>query len=253
LLALATDSAPPMSNVYPFAPLAVDEQARRHHALVKPVMDRDLQELQAARRAADRRRIERDAGNARIPAHYVGMTFDDYRVDYPDKDQDAIRSRAWSFVFHFERVLSRGSNLIFSGTTGTGKTALACVILQHLFTTGYTGLYTEHEAMRCHIRAAYDDGAKHTEQDAINAYLSPELLVIDELEGAKGNPDTIRKDLHRVINGRYSQSRPTILISNLTPANIRLYLGLALWGRMTSAAQHSAILRFDWPDYRLPQ
>lgn len=248
---LTTDQA--MSNVYPFAPAAPDERQSNHNALLAPVIRRDLAELNAQRRADARRRLERNAGFARIPTKYVGMNFDDYQVIHPEQGQADALQLCSDFASQFERVRESGSNLILCGTTGTGKTALACIIIQRLFEFGYTGLYTAHESMRLRIRASYDASASHTETEAISAYLAPDLLVIDEYEKAKGNAETVRKDLHCVIDGRYSERKPTILVSNWHPDRIKQTLGPALWGRMTGQADQSQLLIMNWPDYRQPR
>src|SRR5690606_40257370 len=59
-------------------------------------------------------------------------------------------------------------------------------------------------------------GAERTEAQVMNAMISPDLLVIDEV-GATKPTEFEQATLFHVINSRYEQMRPTVVISNLDP------------------------------------
>jgi DNA replication protein DnaC len=239
-----------MSNVIFLTP-ELDEKRRILETHTAPVKRQDQEEFQAIRRDSERLRTERDAGQACIPRRFVGLSFDDYQCDGPEQERAFQTCR--NFAKNIATVLEKGSNLILHGRPGTGKTHLACAIIKRLWETGYRGIYTTHEALRSHLRASYDPEATQRESAALQAFLGPDLLVIDEIEKAKGNPDTIRKDLHRLIDDRYADLKPTLVVSNMTAPALRLYLGTALWDRLTGRDHLSCLVKMDWESYRRPQ
>lgn len=237
-----------MSNV---VYLSLDENKRLLERLAAPVKQKDHEDLAAIRRADARRNMERNAGFAHIPARYIGKTFDNYQADTPE--QAAALQVCRNYARNIAAVLENGSSLTLYGRNGTGKTHLACAIIHRLYEIGYDGIYTTHEALRAHLRASYDQAAEQREADALKAFLAPSVLVLDELEKAKGNPDTIRKDLHRLIDDRYSNLKPTVVISRLNVPALKLYLGPDLWDRLTGRDHLSCLVKMDWESYRLPQ
>lgn len=222
----------------------------KHLSLIEPVIRQDLAELREIRRQDAQRRMERDASQARIPKRYVGLTLDDYQINHPAQFQ--AKSACEAYAKQFNWVLELGGNMLLLGGPGTGKTHLACAILQHIQARGFHGIYTTHENLRAHLRASYDDDAEQRERDATAAFIRPELLVIDELESAKGQPDTIRKDLIAILGERWNESRPTILISNMTVKAAKLYLSPKVWDRVAGTSHHSLLIELWLNSYRNP-
>lgn len=223
---------------------------KKHLALIEPVIRQDLAELRELRRQDEQRRMERDASQARIPKRYVGLTLDDYQVNHPAQFKALSACEAYAKQFNW--VLELGGNMLLLGGPGTGKTHLACAILQHIQARGYHGIYTTHENLRSHLRASYDADAAQRERDATAAFIRPELLIIDELESAKGQPDTIRKDLILILGERWNESRPTILISNMTAKAAKLYLSPKVWDRVAGTSHHSLLVELWLDSYRKP-
>ena len=74
------------------------------------------------------------------------------------------------------------------------------------------------------------------------------LLVVDEI-GAGLGTDHERAMLNAVICGRYDKMRPTILISNLDMAGIRIASGERILDRIKED-EGSAIVPMNWPSWR---
>ena len=73
-------------------------------------------------------------------------------------------------------------------------------------------------------KETFRKGAEITEAEAIERLPEPDLLVLDEV-GVQFGSETEKMYLFEIINGRYEQLRPTIIISNLAKAALREYLG----------------------------
>jgi DNA replication protein DnaC len=137
--------------------------------------------------------------------------------------------------------------MILSGKPGTGKTHLAIAIARAVVAGGATARYsTVGDAMRF-IRASYDDDAKRSEGQAIDAFVAPDLLVLDEV-GASGGSEHEHRMFFEIINKRYEQARCTLLVSNLMGDELRSFLGDRVLDRMRDGA--GKLLTFDWPSYR---
>jgi DNA replication protein DnaC len=77
---------------------------------------------------------------------------------------------------------------------------------------------------------------------------SPDLLVLDEVGVAIGNELTRRAMLFDVLNTRYGQMRPTVLIGNLTAAEMEAYLGERIMERLMDLG--SIMVPFTWSSHR---
>jgi DNA replication protein DnaC len=97
------------------------------------------------------------------------------------------------------------------------------------------------------VRECYKDGAKHTEKQVMQRYTKPDLLVLDEV-GASSGSDHEKQILFEAMNERYNNVLPTVLISNLTQADITAYLGERIMDRMREGG--GKLLRLDWESYR---
>ena len=84
--------------------------------------------------------------------------------------------------------------------------------------------------------------------DALEAVRAaqPDLLILDEI-GVQIGSEHEKLLLFDVLNGRYQQCRPTILISNLSGSDLEAYLGQRVMDRYRECG---AVLAFDWNSYR---
>jgi DNA replication protein DnaC len=72
-----------------------------------------------------------------IPARFAKATFDNY--DVVTSEQAHALATARGFTHKFPEITANGSNLVFSGNLGTGKTHLAAAIANHLLDQGTGG------------------------------------------------------------------------------------------------------------------
>lgn len=216
---------------------------------------------EAARRRAEEERIEHERQeaakrqeqlerllrSAAIPSEYAGKGFDNFEVSDP-KCAETLR-QARLYAANFERIRETGTGIFFYGTTGTGKTHLACAILQELAKRGIDGVY----AMTWQIIKAAKD-AKFGE-DAIEPFAEASILVIDEV-GVQNGSRFEESILYPLIDSRVAQCRPTIFISNVQPdakdpnfqgETVRRLIGERLWDRVQ---YRSIFLKLTGPSHR---
>jgi DNA replication protein DnaC len=206
---------------------------------------------EAARVAAERRRaaqteLERAVGRSGIPRRFLDRTFENYEAGTPEQRRALSVCRA--YADSFEQMRGRGAGLLLIGGPGTGKTHLACAILAHAIRSEHTGLFMSVSAALRIIRDSYSPRGQRSETEAFALLTAADLLVLDEIGLAIGNEAKRRAILFDIINDRYGEMRPTILIGNLTAAELESYLGERIMERLMDLG--SAMVPFTWPSYR---
>ena len=202
--------------------------------------------LAADRRRAAQTQLERAVGRCGIPRRFLDKTFAGYAVAMPAQRQALEVCRA--FGERFAQVRGRGSCLLLVGGPGTGKTHLACAILAEVIRAGYTGLFLSVSAALRLIRDTYSPRAQRSESEAFALLTAPDLLVLDEVGLAIGNEAKRRAMLFDVLDTRYAEMRPTVLIGNLSVTEMEAYLGERIMDRLLELG--SATVLFTWPSHR---
>jgi DNA replication protein DnaC len=173
-----------------------------------------------------RRRANEQLLAAGIPPRFQQATLDNWVAgDEPGK------AKAWNvatgYVEAFSENFGIGRCAMLLGKVGTGKTHLAAAMLQQAIryfgTQGVTGRYTTAGGIIRSIKDTFGTQGK-TESQVYASLIAPHLLVIDEV-GVQNGTDFERNVLFEVINGRYEQVRPTIVVSNLGILELRECLG----------------------------
>lgn len=180
-----------------------------------------------------------------IPLRFQTRTLETY--DAKEPGQKRALSVCRRYVETWPEQKAKGTSLILSGGPGTGKTHLACaiasaVIEQHLSRAVFM---TVTEALRS-IKDTYRKDSDASEQDAIDSLLRPSLLILDEV-GVQVGSDHEKMLMFEILNGRYMECRPTILLSNLSASDLEAYLGQRVMDRYRECG---AVIAFDWQSYR---
>ena len=97
------------------------------------------------------------------------------------------------------------------------------------------------------IEESWGSAKAETEQLAIKAFTTPDLLVIDEV-GSQFGSKTEELLLFEVLNDRYEDMKPTILISNFSLVDIEKFLGERVIDRIH--AGKSTVVSFTWESFR---
>jgi DNA replication protein DnaC len=139
-----------------------------------------------------------------------------------------------------------GNSLMMVGSPGTGKNMLAAIICQDVVKKGFTALHTTAIKLVRRVKDSWRN-KEESEQAVIDYFVTPDLLVIDEI-GVQFGSQTEQLYLTEVINDRYERRRPTILISNLKLSQLSDVLGERVVDRFYDDG--SKMMVFDWESYR---
>jgi DNA replication protein DnaC len=183
-----------------------------------------------------------------LPALYQGKTFADIKIDYTE--QVKVKNIVMRYAETFDERKKSGSNLIFSGASGTGRTLFSLVLYQTLAKAGYQVRY---ESSLIFLRTLRD---KNFEGNAafrqlMDVYQQIDFLVIDEVTEGLVKGGTLcaweTEMLFTLVNMRYQQKLCTLVITNCDNDRFKLRLGERITGRLL---EKGIFLAFNWPSYR---
>lgn len=195
---------------------------------------------QVAQRAESRHRADIDA--ARIPARFIGRTFDNFSAT-TDAQRHAL-TVARDFAENFAENARKGAGLILSGMPGTGKSHLAAAALQ-------SNISRDVRYLTCMdlIRAVRDTWRRDSDRSEtqVLAHLERlDLLVIDEV-GVQYGTDGEQTILFDVLDRRYREVRPTILLTNQDKDGFKKFIGERTYDRLAETCRW---VPFEWASYR---
>lgn len=216
------------------------DPSERENVLV--MLDSHRHADQAAMREERLRRSRRSAG---VPERFVGKGFADYLA--ADEPQRAALAGVRDYADGFGREGAQGRCLLMLGTVGTGKTHLACALVQAVMDGGRSARYLTAMDLSAYVREAYDRDSMMTERQALAEFAVPTLLVIDEV-GRQRSTEFEQLVLWQVINARYERQLPTVLVSNLNPQRMEDFLGASAMDRLREDGGQKVV--FNWLSFR---
>lgn len=210
----------------------------------------ELQWLHGCPRCEAERVARRLLSQSMIPLRYRDKYFDSYSVT--NTHQSEALSCCKAFVSQvFNDMSQTGKGLLLIGRPGTGKTHLACAILNELISEQHRSVfYTNADKLLARIKSTWSSESAISQFELIEKLAKFDLLVIDEI-GANRSITLKDKDLFfAVINERYEQLKSTIYVSNLDLTgddSIETYLEERSCDRIY---EQSRVVIFDWDSYR---
>lgn len=189
------------------------------------------------------RRIERRIREARLPERKLLADFDFKFQTGVDKTQ-IMELAKLDFV-------ERKQGLILAGCSGTGKSHIAKALLLLACANSYRCRYTTGGDMLNDLMAGLADNSLPRR---LKQYLSPEILLIDEVGLDKLEQKEARHAglFHKVIDGRYCKGS-TLVTTNIDFKELGDYLGdpvttTAIIDRMI---HHSILITIQGPSWRM--
>ena len=155
-----------------------------------------------------------------IGPRYERCTLGNFQTSF--EGQRVAVEQCRDYVANFPRYASEGRNLLFIGPKGTGKDHLMVAVVREICNR----MPPRQSGAR--RRVVYRDGlvlfsefrsmisSRKNEDKLIEGYAEPHLLALsDPLPPAGSLSDYERRMMHRVIDARYRQLRPTTATINV--------------------------------------
>jgi len=163
-------------------------------------------------------KLEKRLANAMIPLRFKHKRLDGFAADTDEKKRVFEFMKRYAENFDVE-ALQTGRSVILSGGPGTGKTHLSIGVANHVIEMGGTAMFSTVAGLVRRVRESWSDKTE-TEQEVIDLYSQPDLLIIDEI-GVQSGSENEHQILFDIMNSRYENMRPTILLTNLPILDIR--------------------------------
>ncbi|ANF84782.1 IstB ATP binding domain-containing protein [Pseudomonas antarctica] len=204
---------------------------------------KEAQEAQALRM-----RMAEKLGAALIPKRFAGKTFSGYIADTPEQ-QKALKT-CIGYAAEFKQIAAAGRCLLLLGKPGTGKTHLSVAIANEIMAkSSDTAVYRTIGSVLQAIRATYDHTGDKSESQILTSLISPSLLILDEIGVSKEKPSDFElTTLFAIINGRYEELRPTIIVSNLDAKALANAIGERCADRLREGGV--IVIPFEWESQR---
>lgn len=200
----------------------------------------DLECPMCRREEADRKLF----GAISIPRRFIGKTFENY---HPDENSQRVYDFFRDYADHLQDRIDAGTSVILTGRPGTGKTHLACALLFEAKKKGYSAFFINIRKLFRAVRDTWREGAAESESQVIDRYVDLDLLVIDEV-GVQAKSENEQHILYDILNGRYENAKPTIILSNENLMGIKQIIGERAYDRLREGGGKA--FNCTWESYR---
>lgn len=155
---------------------------------------------------------------AMMPFEFLETKAKDFQWSKYKADTTAAKEMVNRYILHFEKLRNKGIGLyIYSGTKGSGKTMLACCLVNEI-THRYKG-----SVKFVNIIDFLEMTKKGFSGDAeaVNTIHRAGLLVVDDI-GVQMSKEWIDTVLYGLVNDRYVNRLPTIYTSNVSVNRLKM-------------------------------
>ena len=179
-------------------------------------------------------------------------TFDQFRLDYyPDRTDlklgvniRAVMDKTLQTCRRYAVNFSEKSpNLLFSGSTGLGKTFLSACIARSVADSGHSVVYESAGHLFEKMERAKFSGDEDARQE-VEKYSRCDLLILDDL-GTEMGGQFVTAALYSLVNDRILAGRPTIISTNLNTDDIAKRYSPQIASRLNGSYQRVPFLGDD--------
>lgn len=187
------------------------------------------------------RKLAYAVDKSRIPPKYEDATLESYDAKYTGAHGSLQMAQviAKRFADDYPAMMTPGRGLMFSGSSGLGKTHLAVGILKVLVQEKRCeGLFCYYQQLLKDIQNSWNSLTSTTELQVLEPVFNAEVLVLDDLGSVKPT-DWVWDMVSMVLNTRYNNKRVTIVTTNFEnaaagSAGVGMTLGDRIGDRMRS-------------------
>lgn len=174
-----------------------------------------------------------------------------------------LHGEAWLEALESAKpIIETGGIVVMVGDRGPGKTQMAAEIARTGNWPGDRDEYTRGDGLTIHkgktalyrrsmdifldLREASKNHVKSSEKEVLAKLSNVGLLVIDEYQ-ERGESDWENRIMKNLLDKRYADGRPTIIIANMTRKEMFESLGASIVDR---ARENGKSIEFKWPSFR---
>lgn len=168
--------------------------------------------------AAQKKEADFRKERSRIPPEYKDMMAKDFKWGIYGVNLNKEQGKILQYITRYEEFREKGMGLyIHSGTKGSGKTMLACCVLNEI-SSRYYGSVKFVNALD--FLEMTKKGFNYDNPEVETLYIC-KTLVIDDI-GAQLDKEWINTVFYRLVNDRYNNHKPTIYTSNLSIDQLKM-------------------------------
>lgn len=192
-----------------------------------------------------------------IPSEHINADFSQWTVGGDDQTRARV-AKIINFAKHYAANYSKGhANILLTGSTGTGKTKLACLIANEIVRQRYyaqmTVAFKSSSQIQQEAKATWGYASTDTDAAYLERLSRSTVLVIDDVGiGDTGysdkSADKDRERLSVILNRRYELRLPTIITTNMTEKDFYDHMGDRASDRLK---QNIVQIPCVWPSYRV--
>ncbi|WNO60867.1 ATP-binding protein [Rheinheimera sp. MMS21-TC3] len=201
---------------------------------------RQQEQLAAERQQRDVKKLLERSGVQDI---YLSATLESYQIYRPE--QKAAISTCRDYLQSFGQY-GAVKNMVFCGSTGTGKNHMASSICNALNVSGKSAAVATAFEIQMKARASRSYDSPLTEEKVIASFAAVDLLVLDEIElGSTQDYDI--KIINAVIDQRVTKGKSTVVLTNMKLDDLANHMGERIADRLFSSFY---LVECYWPSYR---
>lgn len=185
--------------------------------------------------------LRRESG---IPTRYADVSFDTFRVEHAGQQRALEQAKA--LVAAVLKDPHTAPNVIFAGGPGTGKTHLSCAIVRELIPHRQVRRRKVMDLIRI-LRETWRRDSERTTREVVHFYASLPLLIIEEV-GTTYGAESERVDIFDIMDARYENQLPTLLITNLDAEELTKEIGERVVDRLRDGDR--VMVPFNWQSRR---
>jgi len=213
----------------------------------KCVAERNLFIDEEVKRREDEKRelfMQNKVMNSGVSKRNVTKTFSTFIA------QTKEQSKAKDSFMKFANSVCKGeiaSNLIVCGSVGVGKTHLASSCVDQIIRSGKSCEVIKIIDLIRDFKRTWSKDCDQSEQNFLKYYTNLPALIIDEV-GVQFGSDTEKMVVFDIIDGRYNNMLPTVLISNLALPDVQELIGDRAIDRLREDG--GIVVAMKWDSYR---
>jgi len=190
--------------------------------------------------------LQERAKAAGVPRHFASVNI--FALQGPGLYSSMIETLLSAYSPIGEVASRPGPIIALVGCRGTGKTHAACGLVNLFNGRGdfSRSLYRRLFDVFAEIKGTFRRSPDKSQAEIIIDLEDAPLLVIDEVQ-VRSESQWENDIITNLIDRRYGERRPTVLISNLSPDALVASLGESIESRMVECGQ---VVRAEWPSFR---